>query len=88
MRFDHVSATRLSTLERLLGLEQDGIEDCNDLTVIDMGNGKIKVVMTCIFDNGLSFDEVHHLVTGVENRLYQELPQVFKVVIHAEPISL
>ena len=85
-----ITASSLHIVKRMrdMAMDQDGIEDCNDLTVIDMGNGKIKVVMTCIFDNGLSFDEVHHLVTDVENRIYQQLSQVFKVVIHAEPISL
>ena len=70
---------------RRIALSHDGVRDCNDITVIDMGGGKVKVVMNCLFDSELSFDEVHHLVTTIENRIYQDLRDIFKVVIHAEP---
>ncbi|MFQ5799363.1 MAG: cation transporter dimerization domain-containing protein, partial [Bacteroidota bacterium] len=85
-----ITSSSLSIVERMrkIAMTQKGVKDCTDITVIDMGDGKIKVVMNCIFDNSLSFDEVHHLVTSIENRIYQELRQVFKVVIHAEPVAL
>lgn len=85
-----ITSSSLPIVERMrkIAMTQEGVKDCTDITVIEMGDGKIKVVMNCIFDNGLSFDEVHHLVTSIENRIYQELRQVFKVVIHAEPVAL
>lgn len=84
-----ITSSSVPIVERMrkIAMTHEGVKDCNDITVIDMGDGKIKVVMTCFFKNELSFDEVHHLVTSIENRTYQELQQVFKVVIHAEPVA-
>ncbi|CAN5513549.1 cation diffusion facilitator family transporter [soil metagenome] len=52
-------------------------------------NGKIRVSLSCIFDQMLSFDEVHDLVTLLEARIFSELksrfPKLSNVIIHAEP---
>lgn len=84
-----ITSSSVPIVERMrkIAMTHEGVKDCNDITVIDMGDGRIKVVMTCFFEIELSFDEVHHLVTSIENRTYQELQQVFKVVIHAEPVA-
>ncbi len=84
-----ITSSSLDIVEcmRKIAMSRRGVKDCNDITVIDMAEGRIKVVMNCVFANSLKFDEVHNLVTSIENQIYQELPQVFKVVIHAEPAA-
>lgn len=61
-----------------------GVVDCKDVTVMEI-DGKYKVTMSCILDNGLSLSEAHEIATTIENRIYLEIKEISKVVVHVEP---
>ncbi len=60
------------------------VVDCRDVTVMEM-DGKYKVTMNCLLDNSLSLSEAHEIATTIENRIYLEINEISKVIVHAEP---
>jgi cation diffusion facilitator family transporter len=63
---------------------QKGVIDCNDITVMEI-DGKLKVTMNCIFDRSLQLKDVHEIATTIENKIYLDIKEVSKVIVHAEP---
>jgi divalent metal cation (Fe/Co/Zn/Cd) transporter len=41
--------------------------------------------MNCLLDNNLSLSEAHEIATTIENRIYLEVKEISKVIVHAEP---
>jgi cation diffusion facilitator family transporter len=66
----------------------DSTINCCEHKIIETG-GKIRVLLTCEFNNKLKFDEVHDKVTTLESKIYAVLkelyPNLSNVIIHAEP---
>ena len=48
-------------------------------------NGRVYLSFHLLIDTNRSTTEVHAIAEEVENRLRRELPQLGRVVIHAEP---
>ncbi len=61
-----------------------GVVDCRDVTVMEI-DGKYKVTMNCLLDNDLSLSEAHEIATTIENKIYLEIKEISKVIVHAEP---
>jgi cation diffusion facilitator family transporter len=43
------------------------------------------VALTCAFRRSLTLAEVHRQVSQLENRMYEQFPEIRKVAVHAEP---
>lgn len=63
---------------------QKGVLDCRDITVMEI-DGKYKVTMNCLLDSSLSLSEAHEIATTIENKIYLDIKEVSKVIVHAEP---
>lgn len=63
---------------------QEGIVECRDITVMEI-DGKYKVTMNCFLDNSLSLSEAHEIATTLENKIYLDIKEVSKVIVHVEP---
>jgi divalent metal cation (Fe/Co/Zn/Cd) transporter len=70
--------------------ENDYIKKYYDINVVK-SNDKLRVSMSCEFDNHMTFEDVHDKVTILESRIYlhlKELDQnISNVIIHAEPMN-
>jgi cation diffusion facilitator family transporter len=51
--------------------------------------GKIRISLNCTVQKKMNFDEVHDLITYLENKIYMDVnnyrPNISNVIIHAEP---
>lgn len=92
--FDTVDVTLYSkeiirNVENILK-ENDYIKKYYDINVVK-SNDKLRVSMSCEFDNHMTFEDVHDKVTILESRIYlhlKELDQnISNVIIHAEPMN-
>lgn len=63
---------------------QKGVVDCKDITIMEI-DGKYKVTMNCLLDSSLSLSEAHEIATTIENKIYLDIKEVSKVIVHAEP---
>lgn len=92
--FDTVDITSKSNelirnVENILK-EKEYIQNFYDIKVIS-SNDKLRVSLSCEFDKGLSFDDVHDKVTILESKIYLHIkelyPNLSNVIIHAEPMN-
>lgn len=90
--YDTLDVTNESTeligcIEKIIKSQPEVLSE--DEIIILSTNGKIRVSISCTFDQMLSFDEVHDIVTLLEARIFSELkskfPKLSNVIIHAEP---
>ncbi len=63
---------------------QEGVVECRDITVMEI-DGKYKVTMNCFLDSSLSLSEAHEIATTIENKIYLNIKEVSKVIVHVEP---
>ncbi len=56
---------------------------CDDIVVLQTEGNK-KLMMNCYLDSVWSLDQVHSVLTQVENKLHIQLPELGQVVIHPE----
>jgi len=63
---------------------QKGVVECKDITVMEI-DGKYKVTINCFLDNSLSLSDAHEIATTIENKVYLDIKEVSKVVVHVEP---
>ncbi len=62
---------------------EPNVSGCTDFVVLQIGDAK-KVLMNCVIAPNLSLDQVHAIITSLENRIYEAVPEVRSVVIHPE----
>ncbi len=81
------SGELINCIKKIIDSQPEVLSE-NDIFILST-NGKIRVSLSCIFDQMLSFDEVHDIVTLLESRIFSELkskfPKLSNVIIHAEP---
>lgn len=81
------SGELINCIKKIINSQPEVLSE-NDIFILST-NGKIRVSLSCIFDQMLSFDEVHDIVTLLESRIFSELkskfPKLSNVIIHAEP---
>ncbi|HVP53880.1 MAG TPA: cation-efflux pump [Candidatus Eisenbacteria bacterium] len=58
--------------------------DTHDLTVKRVG-GRLYLSLHCTFQDDLPLSRVHVIQTALESRLRQEMPELFRILIHPEP---
>jgi cation diffusion facilitator family transporter len=68
-----------------LSLEDINIRGCQNIIVFQCKN-KYKVSMDCRISEKLKIQEVHKIITGIENKIKNKYPNIEKVTIHPEPI--
>ncbi len=61
-----------------------GVGSCHDVLVRRLG-GKQSVSLHCRFDREMSIVEAHDITTRIEARLKEEIPELDRVLVHAEP---
>ena len=72
-----------STVQTVTATFPDVI-DAHDLLFKRVG-GKLYLSLHCTMRDDLPLAKVHDIQTAVESRIRQELPEVFRVLIHPEP---
>lgn len=77
----------IDAIRTILDNEKDVIS-YDDLKVIS-ANGKIRISLICYFEKDRAMEEVHDIVTLLENKIYihlkEKYPDLTYVIIHAEP---
>ena len=68
-----------------LSLQDSNIKGCLNIIVFECKN-KYKVSMDCRISENLRIQEVHRILTGIENKIKAKYPNIEKVTIHPEPI--
>jgi divalent metal cation (Fe/Co/Zn/Cd) transporter len=48
---------------------------------------KILVSCHCTMDGSLPITEVHDVTAGLEDRVKERFPQIFRLTIHPEPVE-
>ncbi len=73
-------------IQRIISIAKShrGVVDCKDITVMEI-DGKYKVTMNCLLDKSLTLSEAHEIATTIENKIYLDIKEVSKVIVHAEP---
>jgi cation diffusion facilitator family transporter len=73
-------------VQRIISIAKShkGVVDCKDITVMEI-DGKYKVTMNCLLDKSLTLSEAHEIATTIENKIYLDIKEVSKVIVHAEP---
>lgn len=61
-----------------------GLGSCHNVLVRQLGD-KRSVSLHCHFDQGMSIVEAHDITTRIEARLKNEIPDLDRVLVHAEP---
>jgi cation diffusion facilitator family transporter len=75
---------RVSRSLRLVAAQFAEIVDVHEILVGRMGE-HIQVSCHCTLPDALTMQRVHDVITGLEDRLKLECPEVYKVLIHPEP---
>jgi cation diffusion facilitator family transporter len=78
---------RVPSFERkLLGVGQDfpDVVDMHDLVFKRVG-GRLYVSLHCTMKDDLALSRVHDIQSEMEGRFRQEIPELFRVLIHPEP---
>lgn len=65
---------------------QSQIRDVHEITV-SRSEEHVHVSCHCSLPDDLAMSEVHQIITELEDRLKQECPEVYRVMIHPEPES-
>ncbi|MCL5034851.1 MAG: cation-efflux pump [Bacteroidetes bacterium] len=63
-----------------------GVISCSNLHFTESDSG-LRAAMTCQFDETFSLAETVRIVNELEENITKEFPQIFRVVIHQEPVS-
>ncbi|WXG46658.1 MAG: cation-efflux pump [Candidatus Atabeyarchaeum deiterrae] len=71
---------------RRIAMSQRGIESCHNVFVAKVGS-ELHVTMHCTFDEGLTVNRVHRLISDLEKEIKSNMRDVGDVVIHPEPIQ-
>ncbi len=61
---------------------------CHSISIRRQDSGKLLISLHCTFDEAMPIVKVHAACTRVEDRLMQELPNVDRVLVHAEPSDM
>jgi len=64
----------------------DGLSNCHNVAVSHV-DGQLLVTAHCECDASLSVNDAHALSKQLENLIYENLPEVGRVVVHLEPHS-
>jgi cation diffusion facilitator family transporter len=79
----------ISKIHRIIN-NFDSKINCSESKIVETG-GRIRILLTCVFENNLKFDDVHDKVTTIESKIYSEVkelyPNLSNVIIHAEPLN-
>ncbi len=67
-----------------LAKSEKGVIDCKDITIQKI-EGKYKITLSCLFDKSLLMSDVHDASNSVENKIYSNIKEVSKVIVHSEP---
>ncbi|NTU43751.1 MAG: cation transporter, partial [Nitrospirales bacterium] len=57
------------------------------VTAVRTEKGRLLLSFHCAFDDDALIDEVHTATNHLEHALYRTIPDVYRVVVHAEPLS-
>ncbi len=76
--------SRMERRLRSVAREFPEVEDLHELTLTRVRN-RIHMTCHCTFADNLSLARVHDVQTALEIRFKQEVPEIFKVLIHPEP---
>ncbi|HEY9165024.1 MAG TPA: cation diffusion facilitator family transporter [Candidatus Kryptonia bacterium] len=63
-----------------------GVVTCSNLNFAESEKG-IRVAMTCQFDETFSFEDTVRIVNELEESIIKQFPEIWRAVIHQEPIS-
>jgi cation diffusion facilitator family transporter len=61
-----------------------GLRNCHNVVVRHVNNG-LDISLHCTFDGGTPIAQIHDASTTIEDKLKAALPQVERVLVHAEP---
>ena len=67
-------------------LQDRRILACRDMTLLLQGN-RYHATLTCELTRQATLEEVHHIISETETRLYQTFPRLRRITIHAEPAA-
>jgi divalent metal cation (Fe/Co/Zn/Cd) transporter len=83
---DAVKETPETLKARIMALVEGDAElcDCHDLRLWPGQHG-YHVMLHCLADPDLPIVEAHHLADRVEERIKNQIPQVYQVLVHVEP---
>jgi len=70
---------------RTMALQDVRVSACKDVTILKKGK-KYHLTLTCQFDKSRTLAEVHEIISEVEGQLYQQIPQLRRITVHAEPV--
>lgn len=62
------------------------LKNCHDVHVRSVDH-KILVSCHCTMDGSLPITEVHDVTAGLEDRVKERFPQIFRLTIHPEPVE-
>jgi len=69
-----------------LARETAEVRDCYDVRIHRV-HGNLFVSLHCTFEGEWSIEAVHEAASAIEGRLYREIENLERVVVHAEPVK-
>ena len=75
---------RLQQAVKKLVIADKNVVQCTSVRLLRMGE-RFNLAVDCTIARHLTLEEVHHIVSRLETKLYDKFPQLRRVVIHAEP---
>jgi cation diffusion facilitator family transporter len=66
-------------------LEDARILRCESISLIPIGD-QWNLTLDCFFERQRTLEEVHQIISQIENRLHTAFPELRRVTIHAEPV--
>ena len=80
------SALLVEQLEKI-AQQVPEIHRCDNISILQLENKRLKIAMNCTFDASLSLDAVHSIVTKIENMITKQIENLDSVLVHAEPLK-
>jgi len=82
-----VTVQEQALVKRIKELTEEiaGKQACHAITIRRAGNA-LSISLHCDLDGRLSIAQVHDIVTRIEHRLQESIPNLERVLIHAEPL--
>jgi len=75
---------RLQQAVKKLVIADKNVVKCTSVRLLRMGE-RFNLAVDCTIPRHRTLEEVHHIVSRLETKLYDKFPQLRRVVIHAEP---
>jgi cation diffusion facilitator family transporter len=85
-RYREVTAERGAMVQEIGGisLSMPHVKACGDIRVFE-SEGRCKLLFVVTVEKSMPLEDVHRIVTDIEKAIQRRMPEVGRIVIHAEP---